>query len=66
MAPLVERSGIGITVDTLEEINERVKAVSPEQYGAMRKNVEAIAADMAAGKYVRKAAKEAIRQLSQR
>lgn len=66
MAPLVERSGIGITVDTLEEINERVKAVSPEQYGAMRKNVEAIAADMATGKYFRRAAKEAIRQLSQR
>lgn len=61
MADFVKRNGIGFTVDTLDEINERVKSVTPEEYAAMRKNVDAVAADVAAGKFFRKAAREAIK-----
>lgn len=61
MADFVRKHNIGFTVDTLEEINDRIKAVTPEHYAEMRKNVDALAADIAAGQFFRKAAKEAIR-----
>ncbi len=60
MADFVTRNGIGFTVDTLDEINARVKAVTPEEYAEMRRNVDRVAADIAAGKFFRKAAAEAI------
>ncbi|MDE6317594.1 MAG: galactofuranosyltransferase [Muribaculaceae bacterium] len=61
MADFVTSNGIGITVDNLEEINERIKAVTPEEYAEMRRNVDRVATDIAAGKFFRKAAGEAIR-----
>ena len=63
MAAFVKSKGIGITVDNLDEINQRIKEVTPEQYAAMRKNVDSIAADIAAGKYFREAALRAINHL---
>lgn len=63
MADFVKDNGIGITVDTLAEINKRIKEVTPEEYAGMRRNVDRVAADVAAGKFFRKAAREAINYL---
>lgn len=63
MADFVTRHGIGLTVDTLDEINSRIKGVTPEQYAEMRKNVDILAGDIASGKFFRRAAAEAIRNI---
>lgn len=51
MAPFVRREGIGIAVDTLEDIAERLAAVTPEEYEQMQRNVERVSALMADGHY---------------
>lgn len=51
MAPFVRREGIGITVDTLEGIAERLAAVTPEEYGQMQRNVERVSTLIAEGHY---------------
>ena len=51
MASFVRREGIGITVDTLEGIAERLAAVTPEEYRQMQRNVERVSALMAEGHY---------------
>lgn len=61
MSGFITERGLGFTVDTLDEINEKVKAITPERYEQMKKNVEAVAAEIASGKFFRKAAHEAIR-----
>lgn len=54
-APFVEREGIGITVDSLTDLDRRLSAISEEQYEQMRRNVERVAAKMATGGYMREA-----------
>lgn len=60
MAEFITSNGIGFTIDTLDDINTRIKAVSPEEYAKMRKNVERVAAEISSGKFFRKASTEAI------
>lgn len=54
-APFVEREGIGITVESLEDIDERLAAVTLEEYDRMIRNVARVAARMARGEYFREA-----------
>lgn len=63
MADFVKTNGIGIIVDNLDDINDRVKAVTPEEYTEMRRNVDRVAADIAAGHYFRKAVRQAIKHI---
>ncbi len=60
MAEFITSNGLGFTVETLDEINSRVKSITTEEYDKMRKNVDKIATEIASGKFFRKAAAEAI------
>ncbi len=52
LAPFVEENGIGITVSSLNEIDERLNAISPAEYQQMHDNVKKIAEKMRSGYYV--------------
>ncbi|MDE6369163.1 MAG: galactofuranosyltransferase [Muribaculaceae bacterium] len=59
-ADFVEREGIGLTVDNLDNIDELINNVSEDQYQAMVKNVERIARRMAEGAYLSESLDKAI------
>lgn len=63
MANFVTTNGIGITIDNLGDINDRIRHVTDEEYAAMRSNVDRVAADIASGKYFRTAAAKAIKYI---
>lgn len=54
-APFVQREGVGLTVDTLENLDEILENVTHEQYNAMIRNVRRVAQKMAHGGYFRDA-----------
>lgn len=54
-APFVEREGVGLTVDSLDDLDAKLAAVTDEQYERMRANVDRVAALMASGHYLRSA-----------
>ena len=60
MAPFVEENGIGITVSSLNEIDEHLNAISPAEYQQMHDNVKKIAEKMRSGYYVTTAVKKII------
>lgn len=63
MAKFITDNNIGFTVDSLDEINDRVKSMPPQRYDEMRCNVERLAEEIASGKFFRAAAHEAIATL---
>ncbi len=54
-ALLVEAYGIGLTVESLFEVKEKIDAVTDEQYQAMRKNMQPLAASISQGSHARHA-----------
>ncbi|MCW3120453.1 MAG: hypothetical protein JWM28_4535 [Chitinophagaceae bacterium] len=48
-APLVKKYGIGITINSLHEIQERIDSLSIEQYQLMRDNMKPLARKISAG-----------------
>lgn len=54
-APFVEREGIGLTVDSLADLDKVLAGVTPDQYAAMLGNVRRVAARVARGDYFREA-----------
>jgi len=58
-ASLVTAYGIGITIHSLHEIEERVRDISPDQYQQMRQNMKPLAERISRGEGI----KEALRQL---
>lgn len=63
LAPFVERNGVGITVDTLDEINDVLALMKPEEYARIRRNAEMMGEKIANGFFTRKALNEAERVL---
>ncbi len=59
MAKFVERENVGITVDSLSEIREKIDAVSSDEYNKMLENTEKVAEKLEKGYYL-KSALEAI------
>ena len=51
LASFVEKEGVGLTVDTLEDIEETLAKITPEQYNEMKKNVERVARKIANGEF---------------
>lgn len=69
LAPFVREKGIGLTVDSLADLDAALAAVTPEDYARMRANVMALSAQLAAGYYAATAltvAAEAIRAAGNR
>lgn len=64
MAPFVLDNGIGIAVDSLEEIPARLAAVTPESYDAMMANVIRVSDRIARGAYFREAVSRALAVLN--
>lgn len=62
-AAFVEKEGIGLTVDSLENLDEVLDKVTDEQYKAMCDNVERVAARMARGAFLLDALTRARKQL---
>lgn len=55
VAQTVKDEGIGLTVDTLRQIPERLAAVTEDEYNAMKRNVERLSALLADGHYLKSA-----------
>ncbi len=55
MAPFVEENGIGIAVDSLDNLDSRLALISSAQLEEMRANATRVAADLAAGANARRA-----------
>ena len=65
MAPFVEENGIGIAVDSLDNLDSRLALISPAQLEEMRANASRVAADLAAGANARRALGEMMALLEQ-
>lgn len=59
-AEFVKENGIGITVETLEDIDKRIAAITEDQYGEMLANINRISEKMAHGAHLRAALDRAI------
>ena len=57
-ALFVEANNIGITVDSLDELDGRIKCISPESYSVMVNNCLAIRRKLIRGGYLREALKQ--------
>ncbi len=55
MARFVEQQNVGITIDSLEEIREKINTLSKEEYEEMRANVKTIAEKLEQGSYLKTA-----------
>jgi hypothetical protein len=51
----VEKNGIGITVDSLKELPEKLKSITDDQYAAMRRQAEQFHPLLTAGFYFNRA-----------
>ncbi|NMA74620.1 MAG: galactofuranosyltransferase [Bacteroidales bacterium] len=59
LASFVSENKIGITVNSLDELNEIIDSISHEEYEAMRRNVIEISGRLAEGYYLKKAIRKA-------
>lgn len=59
LAPFIKENGIGICVDNLKELEDRLNALRPEEYAKMKKNIIAVSRQLAEGHYFTEAMKKA-------
>lgn len=64
MARFVERENIGICVDSLEEIREKIDALTDEEYNEMLENTKNISDRLRNGYYLKKALSECEKRIS--
>lgn len=65
LAHFIEHEGCGILVDRLDNIEETLDAITPEQYARMLQNVRRVADRIASGYYFEHALEEAMKQIKQ-
>lgn len=63
LAPFIQQNHLGITVDSLSEIREKVANITPEDYAAMAQNARAMGERLRQGDSFRTAAQAAIDSL---
>lgn len=63
IAPVVEQEGIGLTVDSLDDLEKLLGGLSAAQLAAMRKNVDRVSKQLADGHYLRTAIENALDEL---
>ena len=63
LAPFVEEHGIGICVDTLENLGDVLDKVTPEEYLRMQENAKAMSEKIASGYFFRTAFTELTRRM---
>lgn len=64
IAPLVERDGLGVAVDSLRDLPAALLRVTPARYGRMRGNAAALAMRLNCGESFKKAVGRACEQLN--
>lgn len=63
LAPFITENGLGIAVDSLNQIDEAVRQLSPEDYQQMAEKVHAMGGKIRGGQFFRAAAEQAINDL---
>ncbi|MBR5820132.1 MAG: galactofuranosyltransferase [Alistipes sp.] len=63
LASFVEEHQVGLTIDSLRELDERLGSLSEEEYYAMRQRVATVSQRIAEGRYVQEAVKQAMETL---
>lgn len=63
LAAFVEEHQVGLTIDSLRELDERLNTLTEEEYRRMQANVAAISKKIASGHYIQKAVQKAIEVL---
>jgi hypothetical protein len=63
-APLIEKYGIGFSIDSLYEIEEKIKRISPGEFQQMQKNMIPLAEKISGGKCLGNALDEMLKNLS--
>ena len=63
MAPIVEKEGIGITIENIQELGSTLSRITPEQLAEMRKNVLRISKRLREGEYLQDAIRQALQQI---
>jgi len=56
--PLIEKYNIGFAIESLYDIEERIRSVSPEQYAQMRSNMQPLAEKISKGQFLSEAIDE--------
>ena len=64
LAGIVEKEGIGLCIDSVEELNTLLSSITEEQMGRMRKNVQRVSSQLSSGEFLRHAVNEALRELA--
>ncbi len=60
IAPIIEREGVGIAVSSLHELSDRLAAITPNYYAAMRQRACVLAKKLNTGYFFRKAVEKAL------
>lgn len=63
MADFVRENGIGLCLDSLEDLDATLAALTPEQYQTMKRNVVAVSDRLAGGGFFTQAVMDAIETL---
>lgn len=63
LAPFIEENNIGICVNSLEELNEILPSITPEQYKEMKENTKTVSDKLARGGFITEAVDKAIKLL---
>lgn len=66
LATFVEREGVGVTIDSLKELDSCFSKISIEDYAKMKENVSRISHRLSIGHYTKVAVKDAINWLAVR
>ena len=59
-ADFVEKNKVGITVESLEDVDSILDELSSEQYNEIKSNTQVIAEKMRSGYYIKKAIRQLI------
>lgn len=63
LAPFVEENGVGICIDSLEDIDKVLNSITPEEYNQMKENAKKVSQRLADGYYFRTAFAKITNQL---
>ena len=63
VAPIIEQEGIGITIESISELEDVLKTVTPERLAEMRENVRRVSDRLSHGHFLQEAVKTALQEL---
>ena len=63
LAEFVKSNNIGITINSLTEIEDRISSITDEEYSLMRKNIDIVKNNLANGYYIKRALYNAFQEI---